>query len=70
MAIALEKRIRKLESRVGIGGCDNPDHASLFFIDPNNKAREEAKIDSMRQCRPCSNRQALIFVSNVEFDED
>ena len=70
MAIRLEKRIRKLESQAGVGRCDNPDHASLFFIDPNNKAGEEAKIESMGQCQRCSNRQALIFVSNVEFDED
>ena len=70
MAIRLEKRIRKLESQAGVGRCDNPDHVSLFFIDPNNKASEEAKIESMSQCQRCSNRQALIFVSNVEFDED
>jgi hypothetical protein len=70
MAIALEKRIRKLESRAGLGRCNNPDHASLFFIDPNYKAREEAKIESMRSCQKCSSRQALIFVSNVELDED
>ena len=70
MVIDLEKRIRKLEYQMGVGACDNSDHASLFFIDPNNKASEEAKIKSMGQCQRCSNRQALIFVSNVEFDED
>ena len=70
MAIALEKRIRKLERQAGLGRCDNTDHASVFFIDPNNKGREEAKIESMRQCQKCSSRQALIFVSNVEFDEN
>jgi hypothetical protein len=45
MAIALEKRIRKLESRAGVGRCDNPDHASVFFIDPNNKPEKKRKLN-------------------------
>jgi hypothetical protein len=69
MAIALEKRIRKLESQAGLGRCSNPDHASVFFVAPNNKAEEEAKIDSMRSCQKCSSRQVIIFQSNVPEDE-
>jgi hypothetical protein len=70
MAIALEKRVRKLETVVGIGRCTDPDYTSVLWVGPEHPAEDRAKIESMRQCLRCRDRRMLIFETNVPLDVD
>jgi hypothetical protein len=68
MAIALERRLRKLERFVG---CPNPEHAaSVLFVGEELTAEEHARIESIKQCLRCRDRQLIIFKTNVPEDED
>ena len=71
MAILLEKRVRKLETAVGIGRrCSNPAHKFMMWVGPEQPAEDEAKIGSMRQCVKCRDKRIIIFETNVPEDED
>jgi len=70
MAIALEKRIRRLEAAAGVGACANPEHASVMWLHEDRRAEDEARLESMRSCPKCRDRRILIFQTNVPDDED
>jgi hypothetical protein len=70
VAIVLEKRVRKLETAVGIGRCTNPEHKSVMWVGPEHSAEDQAKIESMRQCLKCRDRRVVVFKTNVPEDED
>lgn len=68
MAIALERRLRKLERFVG---CSNPEHTSgVLFLGLELTAEEHARIESIKRCLRCRDRQLVIFQTNVPQDED
>jgi hypothetical protein len=67
MAIALERRLRKLERFVG---CSNPEHTSVLFVGVELTAEEQARIESIKRCLRCRDRQLIIFETNVAEDED
>jgi hypothetical protein len=70
VAIVLEKRIRKLETAVGIGRCSNPEHKSVMWVGPEHPAEDRAKIESMQRCSKCRDRWVVVFKTNVPEDED
>jgi hypothetical protein len=68
MAIALEKRIRRLENFVG---CPNHEHTSgVLFVGVELTAEDQARIDSMHACLRCKNKQPIIYQTNVPEDID
>jgi hypothetical protein len=68
MGLGLERRVRELENSLG---CPKPEHrAGVLFFGEELSAEDQARIDSIGSCQKCSNRQLIIFQTNVPEDDD
>lgn len=64
VAIALEKRINKLEKALPAVPCRKKEHKTLMFaygITPQRDRENDRIIDSIRQCQHCGQRQIVTF---------